>query len=284
MASGLTATTPIGTARHGTAPGALRRHGNLVRELAVTQFRLKYTGSVLGYLWSLLKPAMIFGVNYAVFARLLKAGSLTVNFPLQLLVGIVLWSFFAETIGTAISAVAGNGHIIRKAYFPRSILVISSSLTAMLTFLINISLIVVIAGALGRLDFGMHSLVMIPLVLELYVLILGIALLLSALFVFYRDLGHIWEVSSQVLFYGSAIVYPFVLVPDGVRTLVACNPIAQIVEDARHALVASDPDKVPWTASVLGWRYAVPLFASVALLAVGSAVFRLLSPRFAENL
>src|SRR2546422_778330 len=98
---------------------------NVTRELAVTQFKLKYTGSVLGYMWSLVKPLMVFGVMYVVFAILLNTGRGTVNFPLQLLVGVVLWMFFAETTSTAVSAVASNGSLVNRAFFPRSILVLA---------------------------------------------------------------------------------------------------------------------------------------------------------------
>ncbi|TMD92908.1 MAG: ABC transporter permease [Chloroflexi bacterium] len=187
------------------AGSGMRRHLNLTRELAVTQFKLKYTGSVLGYLWSLLKPMMTFGIMWAVFERLLHAGRTSDRFTMQLLVGIVIWTFFAETTITAVNAIVVNGNLINKASFPRAILVVASSLTALMTFAINLTLIVLIAGASHQLTLGWHSLAAIPLLIELYVLVIGISMLLSALFVFYRDLGHIWEIFTQLLFYGSAV-------------------------------------------------------------------------------
>jgi ABC-2 type transport system permease protein len=275
--------------------GGMRRHLNLTRELAVTQFKLKYTGSVLGYLWSLLKPLMIFAIMYAVFDRLLRAGAVSDRFTLQLLIGIVLWTFFAETTGTAVNAIVVNGNLINKASFPRIILVIASSLTALMTFVINLTLIVVIAGAARGLTLGWHSLVVFPLLIELYALVIGISLILSSLFVFYRDLGHIWEIFVQLLFYGSAVVFP--LTPlilcrpppksptetCGVVLTVASNPVAQIIEDVRHALVTQDP-RVPWTATILGRGWVIPLLVVAALAVVGVAVFRRLAPHFSENL
>jgi ABC-2 type transport system permease protein len=263
--------------------GPLRRSLALTRELAVTQFKLKYTGSVLGYLWSLLKPAAIFGINYAVFAVLLNAGRNTVNFPLQLLFGIVVWSFFAETVATSMSAIVMNGHVIRKAYFPRYILVIAASVTASFTFLINFALVIVGAVIARRLDLQLHSLLAIPLIVELYLLILGLSLILASFFVFYRDLGHIWEIFSQLLFYGSAIVFPLAVVPVRFRVFIGMNPIAQVVEDIRHALVSSSPT-VPWTAEVTGALFVVPLLISIGVFAVGVLVFQRLSSRFAESL
>jgi ABC-2 type transport system permease protein len=270
----------------------MHRNLNLTRELAVTQFKLKYTGSVLGYLWSLLKPMMTFAIMYAVFDRLLHAGRTSDRFTLQLLVGIVIWTFFAESTVTAVNAIVVNGHLVNKASFPRQILVIASSLSALMTFAINLSLIVLIAGGTHSLSLGWHSLWAVPLLVELYLLVIGISLLLSALFVFYRDLGHIWEIFTQLLFYGSAVVFPLslngkvvsgVLEPTNLMRLIAINPVTQIIEDMRHALVTQDP-RVPWTGTILGLRLAVPLLMVGVLLVVGTGVFRWLAPRFSESL
>ena len=268
-------------------PGPARRAAALTRELAVSQFRLKYTGSVLGYLWSLLKPAAIFGINFAVFAVLLKAGRNTVNFPLQLLYGIVLWGFFVETVGSAMGSIVANGHIIRKAYFPRYILIVAASVTASFTFIINFSLVTVGAAIAGGLDLGLRSLLVLPLIVELYLFILGLSLILATFFVFYRDLGHIWDITSQVLFYGSAVVFPLIVVPatgHGInfRVLLAMNPMAQIIEDVRHALVSAGPS-VPASSDVLGVLSFVPLLIVAGILAIGTLVFRHESPRFAES-
>ena len=257
------------------------RHYNLVRELALTQFKLKYTGSVLGYCWSLIKPLMLFAIMYAIFGFLFKLGRTSPNFPIQLLLGIVTWNFFAETTGTAMSAIASNGNLIRKAFFPRSILVLASSLSAFITFVINTVLIVVIAAPLGGMSLGWRSLVAPLLVFELYALILGLSMLLASLFVFYRDLGHIWEVLSLVLFYGSAVVFPFSLIPVRLQHLAALNPIAQIIQDLRHALVTP---KVPWMEQLVGIDYIAPFAICVVVIALGAWTFRRLSPRFAEEL
>lgn len=280
-------TTSMATGAVGTgsasASGRLRTNLNLVRELSVTQFKLKYTGSILGYLWSLMKPLLIFGVMYAVFVAFLKVGNSSPHFPLQLLVGIVLWNFFAEGVGTAIGVIVGNASLLKKASFPRVILVVAASVTSLMTFVINMCLIVIIATPLGQVQPSLRSLMMLPLVVELYALILGVSLLLSALFTMYRDLGHIWEISSQVLFYGSAVVYP--LSPSilgGKTALLALNPMAQIIEDARHALVTSH---VPWAVDLTGpARFTIPILAVVAVLATGAVSFRRLAPRFAEYL
>ena len=259
---------------------ALAKNMALVREIAWTQFKLKYTGSVLGYLWSLLKPAMLFAVLYVIFVRVF--GQSANDFPLQLLVGIVLFTFFTECTSVGLGSIVGNGGLIQKAYFPRWILVVASSVTAAMTFVINVVLIVAIATPLGHLHPGLRSLAVIPLVLELYLFALGISLLLSSLFVFYRDLGHIWEILTQVLFYASAVVFPVARIPIGwVPLFFGVNPLAQIIEDVRHALVT---DAVPSVATSVGALSLVPIGISLLLFAVGALVFRALSPSFAENL
>ena len=265
-----------------SAPGGgkeFARNAALIRELAWTQFKLKYTGSVLGYLWSLLKPAMLFSVMYAIFVVLFKQRAH--EFAVQLLVGIVFFTFFTECTGIAMSSIAGNAGLIQKAYFPRWVLVIASSMTAAMTFLINFTLIIVVAAPLGHLELGLRSLAAIPLVIELYVLSLGLSLLLASLFVFYRDLGHIWEILTQVLFYASAIVYPVTLVPTRFQPVFFLNPVAQIIEDVRHAVVVPD---APASLSLVGGIAAVPIVLSIAFLIAGVLVFRGLSPTFAENL
>jgi ABC-2 type transport system permease protein len=271
------------TAIRRARPGTFRSNLNLIRELAITQFKLKYTGSVLGYMWSLMKPLMVFAIMYVIFARFLRLAGSSPHFTLQLLIGIIVWTFFAETVGNAVGVIAGNGNLIKKAAFPRLVLVLASSVSSFMTFAINMCLIVVIAMPLHQIDTGLRSLMVIPLIVELYVLILGLSLLLSSLFVLYRDLGHIWDISSQMLFYGSAVVYPLSPAFLGSKAqLLAINPVAQIIEDVRHALVTAE---VPWTFQISGGVHLLIPLALVALVAVGGlATFRRLTPRFAEYL
>jgi ABC-2 type transport system permease protein len=262
-----------------------QRNLNLVRELSITSFKLKYTGSALGYVWSLVKPLMYFGIMYLVFSILLKAGAGTTDFPVQLLVAIVAWTFFTEATSTAMNAIAGNGDLIRKAYFPRWILVVASTTSAMLTFSINTVLVIIVTFALGHLDLTWLSLLAPLYYLELLVLVLGLALLLSSLFVFFRDLGHIWEIVSLVLFYGSAVVFPFELIESHSKKLAelaGLNPIAQIITDLRHVLV--QPDKIASMASLIGPLAYVPIGISVAVFILGFTVFHKLTPKFAESL
>ena len=266
-------------------PGSVfQRNLNLVRELSITSFKLKYTGSALGYIWSLVKPLMLFGIMYLVFSLLLKVGKGDIDFPVQLLIAIVAWTFFTEATSTAMNAVAGNGDLIRKAYFPRWILVVASTTSALLTFAINTSLVLVVTLVLGHLDLTLRSLLAPLYYLELIVLVLGLSLLLSSLFVFFRDLGHIWEILSLVLFYGSGVVFPIMLIKSTtLLDLAGLNPVAQIIQDLRYSLVQSSPLNHSM-ASIIGPLVTIPIVISVLALVVGYLVFTRLTPKFAESL
>jgi ABC-2 type transport system permease protein len=258
-----------------------QRNLNLIRELSITQFKLKYTGSALGYVWSLVKPLMLFGIMYLVFSALLKVGKGVPEFPIQLLFGIVLWTFFVESTTLAMNAIAGASDLIRKAYFPRWILVVASTGSALLTFAINTLLVVVITLALGQLHLSWRSLLAPLYYVELATLVLGLSLLLSALFVFFRDLGHIWEILSLVLFYGSGIVFPFTKIPASLQGIAGLNPVAQIVQDIRNALI--DPT-IHSMAYLIGPLVVIPILITVATFVIGFVVFNRLTPRFAESL
>jgi ABC-2 type transport system permease protein len=261
-----------------------QRNLNLVRELSITQFKLKYTGSALGYVWSLIKPLMLFGIMYLVFSLLLKVGKGDIDFPVQLLIAIVAWTFFTEATSTAMNAVAGNGDLIRKAYFPRWILVVASTTSAMLTFAINTTLVLVVTLVLGHLDLTLRSLLAPLYYLELIVLVLGLSLLLSSLFVFFRDLGHIWEIVSLVLFYGSGVVFPIMLIKARpLLDLAGLNPVAQIIQDLRYSLVQSSPLNHSM-ASLIGPLVIIPILISLFSLIIGFLVFSRLTPKFAESL
>ncbi len=283
----MTAVAPLG-GRLESIPrpkSVVQRNLNLIVELAITQFKLKYTGSALGYVWSLIKPLMLFGIMYLVFSVLLKVSAGTkpgyYDFPVQLLIGIVVWTFFAESTTLAMNAIAGAGDLIRKAYFPRWILVVASTGSALLTFAINMLLVIVVTLLIGQLHLSWRSLLAPVYFVELAVLVMGLSLLLSALFVFFRDLGHIWEILSLVLFYGSAVVFPFSRIPDSLQPLAGLNPVAQILLDLRHALVAP---QIPSMASSIGALVIIPIVGSVLLFLVALGVFNRLTPRFAEEL
>src|SRR5687768_2564352 len=173
-----------------------RRNRILLRELVVTDFKLRYQGSILGYLWSLLKPLLLFAILYVVFVRFLKFGGDVEHFPVYLLLGVVMWSFFTEATSQGMSAIVSRGDLIRKINFPKYIIVVSGTLSALINLILNL----IVVSIFLWLN-GVHlsaTILLFPLnILELYIVALAIAFLLAALYVKYRDISHIWEVFLQ---------------------------------------------------------------------------------------
>ena len=257
---------------------------SLLKQLVVTDFKLRYQGSVLGYLWSLLRPMMLFGVLFVVFTYIFPTGKNVPHFPAYLLLGIIVWTFFAEATSIGMNSIVGRGDMLRKVKISKPIIVISSILTATVNLMFNIVVVLIFMVVnKAQVDIGMLWLV-IPLMLETLVLCTGLAFLLSALYVKYRDIAPIWEVLLQVLFYATPIIYPlsYVLPHHKLAVLISMNPITQIIQDLRYILIT--PSTIT-THSVLGWPLAlVPLIIVVLVFVVGVSYFMKRSKYFVENL
>ena len=278
-----TAETLARLSRTATRPADRRTSIRLVSRLAITSFKLRYSSSALGYAWSLVRPLLMFGMLYLVFALFLLRGRTAPgeHFPVQLLVGIVVWTFFAEATTSATVSIASNADMLHRARFPRWVLVVAAVLSAAITLAVNAGIVIVVGLVFGWFTIGVQTLWLPLLLLEVTAFALGLGLVLSAFFVYYRDLGYIWEIALQFLFYTSAIVFPLSFVPGGFRWIVLLNPVAQTTEDIRRALVT---DQIPWSASTLGARFAVPLVCVALSLTLGALLFRALSARFGERL
>ncbi len=254
---------------------------DLIRELAVTDFKLKYQGSVLGYLWSFAKPLMLFGVLYVVFTKFVPLGKGIEHWPLYLLLGIVLWSYFTDSTMAAMSSIVDRSDLIRKVYFPRIVIVIAASISSLITLVLNLMVILVfmiVARVHAHLSFPLFGL----LVVELYILSLGCSLLLSALYVKFRDFRHIWEVALQILFYASAIIYPLNFLPSRAVPFLLLNPVAQIIQDSRWLLIthqAITPAMKVWAP----WVF-IPYVLPLVILGIGYSYFNRAAAAFAEEI
>lgn len=262
-----------------------RRNVILLKELVITDFKLRYQGSALGYLWSLLKPLLLFLILYLVFVRFLRFGSDVEHFPVYLLLGMVLWGFFTEATVQGMHAIVGRGDMIRKINFPKYIIVISSTISALINLLFNL-VIVLIFVVLDGVDIK-STILLLPLnILQLYILALAIAFFLSALMVRYRDMGYIWEVVLQGAFYATPIIYPLKMViaydPTAAKVLLL-NPVAQIIQDARYNLITH---QTVTTSGYINNPYiaAIPYLIVVVLVIVSSIYFRRHSKNFAEEI
>jgi ABC-2 type transport system permease protein len=250
--------------------------------VAAVDFKLRYAGSALGYLWSLLKPLAMFSVLYAVFGRFFKLTAGLSHYPLYLLIGVVLWTFFLDATTMTLTSIVYRGDLLRKLAFPRIIVPVSSTLTAGLTFAVNVLAIAIFIAA-NRILPSPRWLLLLPLVAELYLLVLGLGLLLSALFVSFRDIGQIWELVAQLLFYATPTFYPVSLLPHWLQIVAFLNPFVQIMQDVRWAVLSMDP--VTTAPQVYGtWAAELaPIAITAVVVAVGFGIFRRRSPWFAEK-
>lgn len=257
----------------------------ILKQLVVTDFKLRYKGSVLGYVWTLLKPLALFAVMYVVFIHFLKFGADVPHFAVYLLFGTVLWTFFAETTMTGMSAVVGKGDLMRKLYFPRYVVVVAASFSALINLFINL-VVVLFFIVLNGVDLSPRIILLIPIIIELYLFSLSLAFLLGALCVKFRDIGYIWEVVLQAGFYATPIFYPMSMVIENsliASKLMLLNPLAQIIQDARWAVVSPSTTTV-WNHIDKWYVQMIPLAVVAVLLWVSAVYFRRQSPNFAENI
>lgn len=260
----------------------LRRFWNLTYTLAITDFKLRFFGSALGYLWSLMRPLLLFGVLYVVFTTVVKVGSGVRFYPAYLITAIVLWTYFAEATSASVTALTNRESLLRKMRFPRLVVPLSVALTTFFNLAANLVAVLVFALAVGVRP-HLSWLEMPALIVLLVILVTGIAMLLSALYVRYRDVQPIWDVLLQALFYGSPVIYVVTLATGTLRTILMCNPMGAILTQMRHAFI----DPLAPSAATAAGGYAVllvPLAIVLGVFALGLFVFNRELPRFAENL
>lgn len=213
---------------------------SLLRQLVLTDFKLRYQGSVLGYVWSLLKPMMMFGVLYVVFTYIIPTGKDIPHFPAYLLLGIVVWTFFVEATTMGLGSIVGRGDMIKKVSISKVSIVIASVASAGVNFALNIVVVMVFMLASGaEVNWGLLWLVPL-LIIELLLLVAGLAFILASLYVKFRDFAPIWEVVLQVMFYATPIIYPLQLAVNShhrVAELIMINPLAQIIQGLREILI-----------------------------------------------
>jgi ABC-2 type transport system permease protein len=256
----------------------------LLAELVRTEFKLRYQDSVLGFFWSLLKPLLMFAILYFVFGHLLKIGSSIEHYAVYLLLGIVLWNFFAEATSQGLSAIVARGDLIRKVNFPKYIVVISGTISALINLSINLVVIAVFMIFNGVDLLPTAPLFILPII-SLYILSLAIAFFLAAANVKYRDIGHIWDILIQAAFYATPVLYPISLVlaqSNYIGSLLMLSPVAQAIQDARYFLITH---QTTTTADLFSSWYIliIPYVITLILIVLATVYFKKSSKYFAEN-
>ncbi len=274
-----------------TALGSdMRRFWRLAWTLAITDFKLRFFGSALGYLWQLIRPLMLFGVIYVVFSLFLSIGS-GVYYPVSLLLGIVLYTYFSEITGGSVRSLVNREPLVRKVDFPRLAVPMAGLLTATINVglnLIPVLVFLLLSGATPELSWLAFPFVVAFIALFAF----GVAMLLSSLFIPFRDIEPIWDVILQAMFYASGIFFtidsigsklPSWLSQNAVVRLIMANPFAAALQQARHVLISPT---YPTVSSITGgviW-VLIPIAITIVTVLVGYRVFTRLAPTIAEDM
>jgi ABC-2 type transport system permease protein len=262
--------------------GGRRRAFELLYLFAVTDFRKHYSGTALGYVWSIARPLLLFAVLLAVFTQVFRLGSDVPNYEVLLLFNLVLFGFFQEATGTAVTSIVGQESVVRKTQFPRLVIPLSVVLTCLFNLALNLVVVFVFLLAAGVGP--MWTWLLLPVVLvPIAVLTIAVSMLLSSLYPRFRDLAIIWGVLATVLFYATPVLYPIEKVPGTLRDLFLINPLAPLLELGRRWIIdPSAPTPAEAAGGALGLLPACVVFVAVCALAV--LVFRREAPRIAEEL
>lgn len=256
----------------------------LLKEFVKTDFKMRYQGSVIGYVWSVLKPLLLFSVMYVVFIHFLKFGSDIPHFSIALLLGNVLWNFFSETTSLGLVSIVNRGDLIRKLNFPKEIIVLAVSVNAAINLLISL-MIVLLFAMLSGVHFSLLTVLTPLLLLELYAFALGIAFLLATVYVTFRDIAPVWEVFLQLGMYITPIIYPVSLVFQQSETLAGVmllNPVAQVIQDLRHVVIHPNNLTI-WQVNNALVMSVIPYVLSFVVLGLGYCVFKKHANKFAEK-
>lgn len=264
--------------------GGSRRFFDLLWLTSVTEFKRVYFGTVLGYLWSLIRPLMLFGVLLFVFTQVFRVGSEHVeHYAVMLLLGIVIFTFFQESTTNAVTSVVSQEGVVRKTQFPRLVIPLSTVLTGLFNFGLNLVIVLVFLLAFGV--YPTWTWLLFPFaIVFLFVLTAAVSMALSVLYVRFRDIAIIWAVAAQVLFYATPILYPVDFKGTTFENLMMINPLAVILEQIR-VWVLAEPQAPTALEAAGGWLGLLPA-AAIFFAVCGFAiwVFNRNAPRIAEDL
>jgi ABC-2 type transport system permease protein len=256
-----------------------------VRVIARTEFKLKYADSALGYLWSVIKPLVYFGVLLAVFGSFFHLNAVFSDYPVYLLIGIVMYTFFVDAASMTMLSFVSRSTLLAKLAFPRVVIPLSTTTVASLTFVINLTVVAAFIGWYGIVP--RPNWLFIPFLLgEYWAFTFAVALILATLFVRFRDVGQVWELLAQLLFYVTPIVYPVSYLPASLQPIALLNPLAQVIQDIRHLVIyRAPPGKILTAPDVLGPAGRVyPAAIALLTLVVAWILYRREEPWLAERI
>jgi ABC-2 type transport system permease protein len=262
--------------------GGWKRFGELLYLVSVTEFKKTYFGTVLGYVWSVLRPLLLFAVLLFVFTKIVRIGSDVPNYPVLLLMNVVLFGFFSEATQTSVMSVVNQEGVVRKTQFPRLVIPLSVVMTSLFNLAVNLVVVLIFV-----VSFGVSpewTWLLFPLiVVALFVFATAVSMLLSSLYVRFRDTAIIWSVLASALFYATPVIYPIEIVPDRYRDLIMLNPLTPLFEQARKWII--DPSAPGAVSAAGGWTHLLPAIAIfLGTCVLGTWYFNREAPRVAEEL
>jgi ABC-2 type transport system permease protein len=251
--------------------------------MAKTDFQLKYQGSAFGYVWSLMSPLLLFAVLYLVFTEVIRFGGGVPHYAAMILLNIMLFTFFQEATSRSLVSIVTREGVIRKTEFPRLVVPLSIVLASTFTLGLDLMVVIFFIVFVDGVPVTATWLLLPVLVLWLYTFTVGVSLLLSTLYVRFRDTAQIWTVLSRVLFYGSPVLFPITLFPEGAKALLLINPLAPLFAQARVWMI--DPSAATYSQAMGGAVYWIyPVLVMVSLVALGIWMFDRDAPRVAEEI
>ena len=246
---------------------------SLVFLLAINGVKLRYRNSMLGFFWTFLEPLLMLSVLYFVFSTIMKSD--VENYPLYILSGLIIWYAFSRATNMGLSILLNNSAIIQKTYFRRELFVISSSLTAFI--MMSFEFVVLVFFFIILQFIPPYTILLLPLLLiDLFVLSLGISLLLSVFYVYFRDIKFIWEVVIRAGFFLTPIVYSLDMFPENIRTILNINPLVPIFDTARDLILYNTLPSINTTLYMI--------LSSMTIFVIGFVVFKMKNKRIVEAL
>ncbi len=251
-----------------------QKYSGLIWILAVTDFKLRYQSSFLGYIWALLQPLLLFTILNFVFSSLFARGGGIEYYALQLITSLMIFLFFSDATNAGLKSLVSKSQLVTKVYVPRWTIILASTLNAFFIFMMNL---VIIAGFFAWYKFmpSFQAIAMfIFFIIALYILIIGFALMAAPLFVRFRDIAMIWEVVTRALMYLSPILYPLSLLPEKWHTAILLNPLAFVIHFNKEALINNRFAE--------NWQYTLFGIIILSIFALGILAYNIQAKKIAE--
>ncbi|MBD3328343.1 hypothetical protein GF340_03500 [Candidatus Peregrinibacteria bacterium] len=245
----------------------------IIKELVKAEFKLRYQGSFLGYFWTLIKPLLLFGVIYLVFNFFLPISQ--ENYAIYLLLGVLMWTFFHEATLVGMNTFVTKRDLVTKIYFSRTSLILASTISSLITFVLNMVVFFVFLILSGLVP-GPEAFMFILYAVELYLIATGVTFILASLYIHFHDLQHIWEIFLQIGFWLTPIIYPLSLIPTEYHDYVLLNPIARLIEYSRGLFIDYQIPSLQMNLYLL--------IATIIIFAGGYLVFKTQESKIAEKL